>query len=108
MIVIEKNEGPKIPYTVIGKKVSFDDELTVDLAKRQRDWEIPVDVCSDEEGNLVIGAAVGRYYVAQLTIPARQYTEPEEEGEAPQPIPLNMDDVTMALWALINYTPASE
>lgn len=108
MIVIEKNEGPKIPYTVTGKKVTFDDDLTVNLASRQRDWETDVDVCSDEDGNLVLGAAAGRYYVAQLTIPAKQYTEPEGEDEAPQPIPLDMDDVTLALWALVNYTPVSE
>jgi len=108
MNIIEMNEGQKIPYSVNGRKVTFDDDLTIDLAKRQRDWEIPVDVCSDSEGELVIGAAAGRYYVAQLTIPAKQYTEPENEDEAPQPIPLDMDDVTMALWALINYTPVSE
>lgn len=109
MRIIEMNEGPKIPYSVEGTEIIFDDDtLSLKLSRRQRDWEVTVDVCSDEDGNLVIGAATGRYYVAQLTVPAKQYTEPEGEDEQPEPLPLNIDDVTMALWALVNYTPVSE
>ena len=70
MIIVEKNEGPKIPYTVNATKVTFDDDLTINLAKREKDWAEHIDVCADDEGNLVIGAAVGRRYVAEIDIPA--------------------------------------
>ena len=44
MIVIEKNEGPKIDYeiqnTATKKKITFDDDLTINLAKREEDWAV--------------------------------------------------------------------
>ena len=80
-----------------------------------------VDVCADDDGNLILGA--GRYYVAQVDIPATKYTEPQpiepDEAEAEalaegengegggmqqrftpaEVIPLEMSDVTLTLWA---------
>ena len=55
MIVIEKNEGPKIPFEVIGKKICFDDDLTINLAKRQKDDAEHIDICYDSDHELVIG-----------------------------------------------------
>ena len=114
MIIVEKNEGAKIPYEVTGAKVCFDDDLTINLAKRQEDWPVHIDVCSDKDGTLVIGAESGRYYVAQIDVPAKEYEEVEadleDEGYNEQaktkrePLPLNMDNVTLTLWALENYT----
>lgn len=100
MIVIHKNEGPKIPYEVSGKKICFDDDLTINLAKRQKDEPEHIDVCYDRDGELVIGAAAGRAYVAEIDIPAREYTEPEGEDDPREPIPLDMDTVTLTLWAV--------
>ena len=121
MIIIEKNEGPKIPYSVRNKKITFDDDLTINLVKRERDDPVHIDICLDIYDELVIGAAAGRRYVAEIDIPARQYEYPEtvtvgeevgegegeggegdegEGGEAPIPIPLDMDTVTLSLWAL--------
>ena len=105
MIVINKNEGPKIPYEVMGKKICFDDDLTINLAKRQGEEAEHIDVCYDRFGNLVLGAAAGRAYVAEIDIPAKEYEyhEPEGEGdgaEPPTPIPLDMDKVTLTLWAV--------
>ena len=116
MIVIEKNEGEKISYTVNARKTSicFDDDLTINLSKREKDWAEHIDICFDRDGDLVIGAAVGRYYVAEIDIPARRYevTEAESaeavEGEEPvdgsseerTPLPLDMDTVTLSLWAV--------
>ena len=76
-------------------------------------------MCYDRYGELVIGAAAGRSYVAEIDIPARQYTQPEPieaaaaDGEenaeggthmgnsAPsEPIPFSMDNVTLTLWAI--------
>lgn len=115
MRIIEINEGVKIPYEVNGTKICFDDDLTINLAKRQEDWAVHIDVCSDKDGALVIGAASGNYYVAQIDIPAREYEEVEAaeggdnvEGEsgnetAREPKPLDMDEVVLTLWALENY-----
>jgi hypothetical protein len=105
MNVIEKNVGPKIDYEVRGQKITFDDDLTINLAKRQKDDPEHIDVCFDRDGELVIGAAAGRAYVAEIDIPAREYeyhedTEGDEETEPPTPLPLDMDKVTLTLWAV--------
>ncbi len=78
MQVIEKNIGPKIAYEEIGTRVTFgDEELMLNLARYQRDWPVHLDVCSNRDGQLVVGTGTGLYYVAQLDIPAIQYAEPE-------------------------------
>ncbi len=117
MIIVEKNEGPKIPYSVRSTKITFDDDLTINLAKREKDDPVHIDICADRDGELVIGAAAGRRYVAEIDIPARRYEEqpdpepapdleepdegePDEGGTAPVPIPLDMDLVTLSLWAI--------
>lgn len=93
MIVIEKNHGEKLPYEVSGTRLTLDDDLTINLAKRQRDDAEHIDVCYDRDRELVIGAAAGRSYVAEIDIPAREY-------EAGTPLPLDMDAVTLTLWAI--------
>ena len=108
MIVIQKNEGQKIDYeiqnTATKKKITFDDDLTINLAKRQEDWPVHIDVCFDADGALVIGAAAGRKYVAELDIPAREYEQGEASGEDDTPptvpVPLDLDTVTLSLWAI--------
>ena len=100
MKVIQKNEGPKIDYEINGAKITFDDDLTINLAKRQDDFDVHIDVCYDRDGNLVIGTAAGRAYVAEIDIPAREYTKPETEEEQPEPVPLDMEKVTLSLWAI--------
>lgn len=111
MKVIEMNEGPKIEYEVTGNKICFDDDLTINLAKREADDPVEIDVCSDEDGTLVIGSAAGRAYVAQIAIPAREYEDVEVEAEDAEdeeaetrtehrPIPFDIDKCTLALWAI--------
>ena len=74
MIVIEKNEGEKIPYTQNGTVISFaDGRLSLDCALYQKDWGVHLDVCENSDGNLVMGTESGQKYVAQLDIPAREY-----------------------------------
>jgi len=107
MKVIEKNEGPKIAYEVTGTKITFgDDELTINVAKYQRDWPVHIDICSNRDEQLVIGTGEGLYYVAQLDIPAIKYTEPESEEETPEPLPIDMKDVVLSLWSLEHPVPA--
>ncbi len=109
MIIVEKNEGQKIDYeiqnTATKKKITFDDDLTINLIKREEDWAVHIDVCFDADGNLVLGTAAGRAYVAEIDIPAREYTEvPDPEGEEGatklEPVPLDLDKVTLSLWAV--------
>lgn len=108
MIIVEKNEGPKIDYeiqnTATKKKITFDDDLTINLIKREEDYPVHIDVCFDADGDLVLGTAAGRRYVAEIDIPARRYEE-EPDPEDPEqtilvPIPLDLDLCTLSLWAL--------
>ena len=46
MTVIEKNSGTKIPYEVVKNKICFDDDLTINLAKREDDRDVHIDVGS--------------------------------------------------------------
>ena len=104
MIVIEKNKGLKIPYTVRGTKVTFDDDLALNLASREQNHDVHIDICYDADGALVVGAAAGRLYVAEIDIPAREYKEIEAEGEEEEntleALPLDMNKVTLTLWSV--------
>lgn len=103
MIVIEKNPGEKIPYEVHGTKLTFDDELTLNLAKLEKDWPIHKDICMDADGNLNASPTGSEYYVAQVDIPAAEYEPGETEEDPPVKKPLNMDNVVLTLWAIDNY-----
>lgn len=117
MKIVEKNEGRKIAYNLDGTKLDFaDGALTIDLARYQKDEPVTRDIMVDNEGYLVMGR--GRYYVAQVEIPAKEYKETEipapvaEEGEEATggmsnmpgiertPLPLNTDNVTLYLFAI--------
>lgn len=109
MKVVEKNAGQKIPYEVAGTKITFDDEVMYNLAKYERDDANHLDICRDAYGNLVNGVPdAGGRYVAQIDIPPRAYIEVEtgqtdEDGRPvmqPQPVPLDMDKVTLTLWSV--------
>lgn len=115
--VVEINEGKKISWAQNTSKITFgDDELMVNCKAYQRDWPVHLDICLDDNGNLVIGTGTGRYYAAQVDIPAQAYTEPQpiktevlDAGDSDmvnqqytpaEPIPLDMADVTLTLWAI--------
>ncbi len=96
--VVEKNEGKKIEWEQSGTRLYFgDDELMLNAAKYQKDWPVSVDVCKDRAGNLTIGTESALRYVAQVKIPAAQYTEDVENREQ---LPLDMGDVTLTLWSI--------
>ena len=108
--VVEKPQGKNIEYALSGgKKITFgDDELTINLASRERDFEVSLDICIDEEDGVVIGTG-GRAqkYAAQIVIPARRYDviedgedENGEPKEIPMPIPFDMSLCTLILWGL--------
>lgn len=96
MIVKDMNEGAKIQYDVTGNKIFFgDDELMLNLARYERDEQIVIDICVDDDAILIAG--LSKYYVANIIIPARAY-----DGETP--VPFDIDRVELCLWAL----PAQE
>ena len=100
--------GTHIEYETSRKSITFGDEdLTINLKNREMDESITIDICSDKQGFLVIGAETGFKYVAQVEIPAREYTEtpgePDEEGNVHTertPVPFDIDRCTIYLWAL--------
>ncbi|WP_027625519.1 hypothetical protein [Clostridium lundense] len=112
MKIIEQNEGTKIPYNVVGKTINFDETVSVNLSKYQKDEEVVVDVCLDRDMQLGFGlnGSIGQYvwYVANIVIPPKEYemVETGQVDENENPIynkvvqPLNMNDVTIYLWAL--------
>lgn len=108
--VVEKTPGrPHIDFAVSGgKKVTFgDDELTINLAARERDEAVTLDICIDADGGIVIGVGgTAQKYAAQIDIPARRYDviedgEDEMTGETrtiPVPIAFDISLCTLTLW----------
>lgn len=77
--VEDKNEGEKIAWAQSKTKIIFgDDDLAIRCDTRQRDIPVTVDVCMDDQNNLTIGTGTGRYYVAQVEIPAQVFVEVED------------------------------
>lgn len=110
--VVVKTPGKHIEYAVSGgKKITFgDDELTINLASRERDYEVSLDICIDEENGVVIGTGgKAQKYAAQIIIPACRYdiiedaTQQDTEGnslEVPMPVDFDMSLCTLILWGL--------
>ena len=105
-----------IDYAVSKKSISFnDEELTINLEKRERDDDVTLDICKDYQGGLTVGTESARAYVAQVFIPARQYKEVEDEANADdaeaegsegtgtethlEPIPFSISNCTLYLYA---------
>ena len=111
IIVVEKNEGQKIPYEIDGNRITFgDDELTINIERHERDSANHIDICRDKYGNLVTGVIPGLAdnYTAQIDIPPREYDYiadgVDDEGnprEVPMPIEFDLKKATLTLWALI-------
>lgn len=109
MKIVKKPESGTsfVDYEVSGNVISFNDgELMFNVAKKERDYDITIDICEDYTGGLVIGAASGDKYIAQLAIPARGYTEVTTEnndGEATtnlEAVAFSMDECTLTLWEM--------
>lgn len=100
MIIKEVNEGVKVAYAEEGTRLYFgDDELMLNLKKYERDEEVTIDICTDDD--MILIAGLSKYFVANIIIPARAY----EDAEKTTPVPFNMDRVTLCLWALPTIEP---
>ena len=115
-----KTPGTHIAYETTSKSIIFgeDEDLSINLKNREQDEKTLIDICSDSDGFLVVGTAAGLRYVAQVEIPARQYTEEEQENpnydpEAEEgteainktivvrePVPFDIDNCTIYLWGM--------
>lgn len=115
-----KTPGEHIAYETTSKSIIFgeDEDLSINLKNREQDETTLIDICSDSDGFLVVGTAAGLRYVAQVEIPARQYTEEEQENpnydpEAEEgmetrnktivvrePVPFDIDNCTIYLWGM--------
>lgn len=105
MIILEKNAGQKIDYSIKVSKLTLNDEMTLDLSKCERDFDVHVDICINQFGMLTMG--LSEKYVAQIDIPAREYTYQEngtdEEGNPKVEkvaVPFDMARVTLTLWSM--------
>lgn len=112
MKVIEVNEGTKVSYETKGTKITFADELMLNIAKYEQDNDVSIDICADKNGNLTTAPAFR--YVAQIEIPARQYKDEEVENPSYDesdetsnktitnrvPVAFSMDNVTLRLYSL--------
>ena len=100
--VVEKNTGTKIDWKQSGNKLIFgDDDLSIRCDTRQRDWPVQVDICADEDRNLVIGVGKGRYYVAQVEDAAGGTMDGESRNSVKrEALPLDMSEVTLTLWSM--------
>ena len=112
MNVIKVTEGEYIDYSVSKTKITFEDELTLNVQKLERDFDVTVDICIDKYGMIVTG--LGVKYAAQIEVPARQYVDkevqnPDYDPEDPQsketiiekePVPFSMENVTLKLYGI--------
>ena len=95
MIIKEVNEGVKVAYAEEGTRLYFgDDELMLNLKKYERDEEVTIDICTDDDNILIAG--LSKYFVANIIIPARAYKDIEKT----EPIAFDMERVTLCLWSL--------
>ena len=99
-----KTAGEHIGYSIDGNCIVFgDNDLSLNLANREMDEPVIIDICKDSNGFLVVGAATGERYVAQVEIPARTYTtlaadEDTEESAAVEAVPFDIDNFTIYLY----------
>lgn len=109
VIKLPENGTDFVPYEVDGNIISFnDEEIMMNLKKKERDEEVTIDVVEDWQGGLIFSADGGERYVAQISIPPRQYKEVvktvEEMGEEKEetvkvPVPFDIDRCILKLYA---------
>lgn len=98
-----KTAGEHIGYSIDDNCIVFgDNDLSLNLANREMDEPVIIDICRDSNGFLVVGAATGVRYIAQVEIPARTYTEAvaesAEEGTIVEAVPFDIDNCTIYLY----------
>lgn len=107
--------GNHLPVSM-GTKYLKVDAYQIDVAARQQDHAITIDLSLDEQGNVVEGRGAG-WYVANVTLPPAEYQEVESGETDPETgapimtrerLPVNLNQVVANLWALPEQLPAAE
>lgn len=105
MIIIEKNEGQKISHSLRAGKLTLGEELTIDLPRYERDFDVHLDFCFNPFGMLTMG--ISERYAAQVDIPAREYIYTNKGSDADgmpitakEPVAFDTDKITLTLWAM--------
>ncbi|NSW90200.1 MAG: hypothetical protein HPY74_05895 [Firmicutes bacterium] len=105
MIVVEKNEGTKIEYTITDTILNLNEEIMMDVSKFERDFPVHIDICRNQFDMLTFG--LSERYVAQIDIPAREYEMVEngtdEEGNPKYDkvaVPFDIGKVILTLWSM--------
>lgn len=112
MNIIEKTEGRYISHQVMmGTWIMLNNQLMYNLANYETDEKNIIDICMDNTGS--IANTLNERYAAQIVIPARQYKEIAQENDeeienelgeeateniVKEPIPFDIDNVTLVLW----------
>lgn len=119
-IVKKPEEGTNfVEYSATKKSITFgDDEIMINLEKKERDDAVHIDITRDYTGGLLFSTGdSAKDYVAQIDIPAREYTEKTEknpdydpEAEDPSkrqeyittrtPVAFSMDNVVLTLYEM--------
>lgn len=71
VIIVEKNEAPKINIEIVGTKVVLEEEMTLDWRSTKGIFDVNIDICTNRFGFMMFG--VNERYVLQIAIPARTY-----------------------------------
>ena len=65
VIKLPENGTNFVDYEISGKSIDFGDgEMSFRVDKKERDYEVTIDICQDYTGGLVMGASAGDKYVA--------------------------------------------
>jgi hypothetical protein len=106
MQIREMTAGRKIAWRLEGSVLYFGeaDEQSVDLADRQRDEAVVVDVYVDR-ACCIVGAGENAAYAANVLIPPRRYAEVEQvvDGETVlvrEAVAVDVNAVVLQLWGL--------
>ncbi|KGK88049.1 hypothetical protein [Clostridium sp. HMP27] len=111
MKIVEQNEGQKIQYRIKGNVLSFDEAISINLSRYQKDEEVLLDLCLDNDNQLVVSPSTKSnylWYLANIKIPSKdyEYVDTGKQNEDGSKVltrvakPLNVEDVTLILWSL--------
>lgn len=106
MRIVNVNEGRYADFRLDGSCLTIGENLTIDLVREQRGYDVTLDVCSDSDGKLAVGQGIR--YVCQIFIPGRSYLIREtgisddmgfrQIEKTAQP--LDTEQITLYLWAV--------
>lgn len=104
MRIKQIQDGPHVPHSIKGSVLKIG-KITIDLAKRQDNSQVIIDISRDGD-TLVEGVGGKDGYVANIIIPPKEYEDVDtgrvDEKKNPiierRALPLNISKVVMNSW----------